>query len=49
MRFSLRVVPTAIGTGRQLFEGEMELQHLDLVDAESHDAGLVLLRYRPDN
>lgn len=45
----LRVVPTAIGTGRQLFEGEMEGQHLDLVDAESHDAGLVLLRYRPDN
>ena len=44
----LRVVPAAIGRGRQLFEGEMELQHLDLLATESHDAGLVLPRYRPE-
>lgn len=43
----LRVVPTAIGNGRQLFDGELGSQHLDLVEAESHDAGLVLLRYQP--
>ncbi|MBA3361945.1 MAG: dihydrofolate reductase family protein [Acidimicrobiia bacterium] len=42
----LRVVPTALGSGRQLFEGGVGTD-LNLIGAQPHDGGLVLLRYQP--
>ncbi|MBA2724990.1 MAG: dihydrofolate reductase family protein [Actinobacteria bacterium] len=42
----LRVVPTALGSGRQLFE-EGVGTNLNLIEAQPHDGGLVLLRYQP--
>jgi dihydrofolate reductase len=43
----LRVIPVAIGHGRQLFEDEVDSVKLELLEANRHDHGLVLLRYRP--
>ncbi len=42
----LRVVPVVLGRGRQLFEGDVDLQKLKLLEANPHDRGLVLLRYQ---
>jgi dihydrofolate reductase len=41
----LRVVPVALGSGKQLFDDELAAPALKLVEAKPHDAGLVLLRY----
>jgi dihydrofolate reductase len=41
----LRVVPVALGSGRQLFDEELPHSAMNLVEARPHGAGLVLLRY----
>lgn len=43
----LRVVPVVLGRGRQLFEGSVDSLKLELLAANRHDRGLVLLRYQP--
>ena len=43
----LRMVPIALGSGRQLFEGDLASQNLKLLEANPYDRGLVLLRYQP--
>jgi dihydrofolate reductase len=43
----LRMIPTVLGSGRQLFEGDLDSQNLELLGANPYDRGLVLLRYQP--
>ena len=43
----LRMVPLVLGSGRQLFEGDLDSHNLELLGATPYDRGLVLLRYQP--
>lgn len=43
----LRVCPTFLGTGQTLFEDNISALNMELLEAKTYDAGMVLLRYEP--
>jgi dihydrofolate reductase len=42
----LRMIPIVLGSGRQLFEGDLDSHNLELLGANPYDRGLVLLRFQ---
>jgi dihydrofolate reductase len=45
--YRLLVFPIVVGSGKRLFEGEIDTTVLELVDSKTFSTGVVCLTYRP--
>jgi dihydrofolate reductase len=45
--YRLMVFPIVVGSGKRLFEGEIDTTVLELVDSKTFSSGVVVLTYQP--
>ena len=46
--YQLRICPVLLGIGKRLFDGNVNLKNMKLLETKVYKSGLVLLRYKPE-